>query len=329
MSDLNDELRHLADEAARQAQPLPVTDVIRQGDRRYRPAVTVRPLRRAPTPGLATQARPRRRWPGWVAPLAAAGAVIAVVAGTAAVSGAIHGRRAAAGASPAHRVIAYVADAGSGMVIPIRTATNTALPPIKAGRAPDVIAITPDGKTAYVAIGSFFYGTHQELDPIQTATGKMGTPIPFANPYDLAMAPDGKTLYVLSTGPAGYGGTVTPIHTATNTAGRPIEVADQQSNPVGFAVTPDGEHVYVLVDSVVSCDGSVIPIRKAAGQAQPAIPAGGLPHLIAITPDGKTAYVVTYTCGAGSYTVTPIATATSHAGQPIQVRYATAITVAG
>jgi DNA-binding beta-propeller fold protein YncE len=35
-------------------------------------------------------------------------------------------------------------------VTPIRTATNTALKAIKVGGAPGPIAITPDGKTAYV-----------------------------------------------------------------------------------------------------------------------------------------------------------------------------------
>ena len=34
---------------------------------------------------------------------------------------------------------------------PIATATNTAGPPITVGIDPDAIAITPDGKTAYVA----------------------------------------------------------------------------------------------------------------------------------------------------------------------------------
>jgi DNA-binding beta-propeller fold protein YncE len=37
-------------------------------------------------------------------------------------------------------------------VTPIRTATNRALPPIKTGRLPQAIAITPDGKTAYVSL---------------------------------------------------------------------------------------------------------------------------------------------------------------------------------
>ena len=45
-------------------------------------------------------------------------------------------------ASRAHRAIAYVAS-GSGTVTPIRTATNTALRPIKVGFNPGAIAITP------------------------------------------------------------------------------------------------------------------------------------------------------------------------------------------
>ena len=105
-------------------------------------------------PRLATEAKAGRRWPGRVAPLAAAAAVVAVIAGTAAVSSAIHGPRTTAGASPAHLAIAYVANSGSGTVTPIRTATGTALPSIKTGSGPDAIAITPDGKTAYVANGN-------------------------------------------------------------------------------------------------------------------------------------------------------------------------------
>ena len=48
---------------------------------------------------------------------------------------------------------------------PIATATNTARKPIKVGGDPDAIAITPDGKTAYVA--NYDSGT---VTPIATAT---------------------------------------------------------------------------------------------------------------------------------------------------------------
>jgi hypothetical protein len=100
VSDLNDELRRLADEAAREARPLLVADVIREGDRRHRRALW--PLASGRAPRTAGRAGRARRWPGWVAPLAAAGAVVAVVAGTAAVSGTIHGHRATTGAGVAH-----------------------------------------------------------------------------------------------------------------------------------------------------------------------------------------------------------------------------------
>ena len=55
---------------------------------------------------------------------------------------------------------------------PFRTATDTAGTPITVGSGPVAIAITPDGKTAYVT--NYGSGT---VTPITTATGTAGTPI--------------------------------------------------------------------------------------------------------------------------------------------------------
>src|SRR5262245_35458392 len=44
---------------------------------------------------------------------------------------------------------AYVANANSGTVTPIRTASNTALKLIKVGHQPEYLAITPNGRTVY------------------------------------------------------------------------------------------------------------------------------------------------------------------------------------
>jgi len=65
-----------------------------------------------------------------------------------------------------------VPNPGAGGVTPIRTATNTALRPIKAGASANAIAITPDGKTAYVT--NEFSGT---VTPIRTATNTALRPI--------------------------------------------------------------------------------------------------------------------------------------------------------
>ena len=98
------------------------------------------------------------------------------------------------------------------------------------------------------------------------------------------MTPDGKTVYVIS------GTTVTPIATATNTPGKPIQVGvadDLPDRPGGIAITPDGKTAYIAnVDS-----GTVTPITMATNTTGEPIRVGKAPGPIAITPDGKTAYV--------------------------------------
>ena len=204
-------------------------------------------------------------------------------------------------AGPGSPVTAYVANFNSGTVTPIATATNTAGSPITTGNQPFDIAITPNGKTAYVANGAYVGpGT---VTPIATATNTAGPPITTGTePQDIAITPDGKTAYVTNAG----SGTVTPIATATNTAGPPITVG---SGPFDDAITPDGKTAYVANAG----SGTVTPIATATNTAGPPITVGSDPYDIAITPDGKTAYVA----NAGSGTVTPIATATNTAGPPI------------
>jgi YVTN family beta-propeller protein len=183
-------------------------------------------------------------------------------------------------------------------VTPIAAATNTAGPPITVGIEPYGLAITPDGKTVYIA--NYGSGT---VTPIATATNTAGPPITVGfGPLDIAITPDGKTAYVANADD----GTVTPIATATNIPGPSITVG---SFPENIAITPDGKTAYVANDE----SGTVTPIATATNTADPPITVGLDPLDIAITPDGKTAYVA----NDGSGTVTPIATATNTAAPPI------------
>jgi hypothetical protein len=78
------------------------------------------------------------------------------------------------------------------------------------------------------------------VTPIATATGKLLRPIrlsytpggPGASPV---ISPDGATLYVVGANPDNKRWYVIPIQTATNTAGRPIRVAQE---PVAMVITP-------------------------------------------------------------------------------------------
>jgi len=135
--------------------------------------------------------------------------------------------------------------------------------------------------------------------------------IPARGAGGIAVTPDGKTAYVPATPSAGDE-VVTPIDTATGTAGKPISAGRPAAGGCEadvIAVTPDGKTAYVTSYN----DGTVIPISTATNTAGPPIRTGTNPSDIAITPDGETAYA----SNKGSGTVTPIDTATSTPGTPI------------
>jgi YVTN family beta-propeller protein len=252
----------------------------------------------------------------------AGGAAAAVIAAAVLVGIGVLGRGPGPSAAGSRVVPTVYVCNDAGTVTPITIATNTAGKPIKVGGNFNYhlqIAITPDGKTAYVADpGS---GT---VTPITTATNTAGKPISVGRKPPglarrwmyIAITPDGKTAYVTNSGPDTTV-TVTPITIATNTAGKPISVA---RNPPGFdpgwiyiAITPDGSTAYVANPS----SGTVIPITTATNTAGKPIKVGYVAGPIAITPDGKTAYVADLRSGA----VIPITTATNTAGKPIKVGY--------
>jgi DNA-binding beta-propeller fold protein YncE len=209
---------------------------------------------------------------------------------------------------------------GTHAVIPISTATNTPGKPIYLGRnplnQPYFIAVTPNGKTAYVtAVGS------RTVTPISTATNTPGRPIYLGgsveSPGQIVITADGKTAYVDTRSSQGFA--LTPISTATNTPGRPIQLG-RAPNGQNIVFTPDGKTAYVTTGS------GVTPISTATGTPGKTIDVGvvGPNQWIAITPDGKTVYVSTENGCRGegqdcTITVTPISTATNTPGKPIHV----------
>ena len=320
MSDLKDELRQLADDAASQARPLALAEAIRRADHRHRRTITG--WRRGSAPA------PRRRWPGWVAPLGAAMAVTAVVAATVIVPSALHG----SGPERGHRSAAatvYVSYPGkyhsAGELTPISTATNTPGKPIRMGTLGG-IAFTPDGKTAYIE------GPKGAVVPVSTATNAPGPPIhvpmPGYLPFSITMNPDGKTAYLTFAWSMGskFSGSIVPISTASNTAGQPIRVTSARRPMVlGIVFSPDGKTAYAAAGSVGAIPftpfmlkpATLTPINTATGTPGTPIRLSHGASDIAITPDGKTIYVEAGD-GHRGY-VTPVSTATGIPGHPIPV----------
>ena len=100
----------------------------------------------------------------------------------------------------------------------------------------------------------------------------------------MVVTPNGKTLYAAD----GLIGQVTPIDTATHTAGKPIKTGADPFE-VTMAVTPNSKTVYVVNEEPY---GTVTPIDTATNTAGKNIKVGVDPFAIVIAPDGKTAYVL-------------------------------------
>ena len=174
------------------------------------------------------------------------------------------------------------------------------------------MAITPDGKHAYVANNGD--GT---VSVITTATGVVSATIPVgASPGGVAFTPDGKHAYVANNGD----GTVSVITTATGVVSGTFTIG---TNPAGVAITPDGKHAYVANNSTGSvfdappksettrCRSST----RRRGPCRPRSPSATAPIGVTITPDGKHVYVA----NNGDGTVSVIDTATGAVSDTIAV----------
>lgn len=128
---------------------------------------------------------------------------------------------------------------GLGIITPISVATNKAgaqiaAPSVGSLEGVGAIAITPNGKTAYLAGGST-----GAVTPVNVATNKPARAIQLATPADaeaIAITPYGKTAYVAEGGT----GMITPINLTTGTAGQPINLRSHESG-AAIAITPNGK----------------------------------------------------------------------------------------
>jgi YVTN family beta-propeller protein len=217
---------------------------------------------------------------------------------------------------------AYVAAAGGDEVLELDVSTATIVNAFSADTA-EGVAVTPDNSQVFIAETGQY-----DVIPVNVASGKEGTPIKVgAYPQDVAVSPDGSTVYAtLTGGDSGPGGSnqVAVISTATDavigyitvgtgprqvafspdgtrayvTTERGVSVIDTASGSVvatiaipsgaqGLAVSPDGGTVYATSPQ----SGRLVVIETATDHIVADIPAGAEPYAVAVTPDGSTAYV--------------------------------------
>jgi len=146
------------------------------------------------------------------------------------------------------------------------------------GTDPYDIAITPDGKYAYVANNGSGSVSVIDISANTVTTVSVGS-----GPFGVAITPDGKYAYVTNYS----SGSVSVIDISTNTVIATVTVG---TGPSGVAITPDGKYAYVTNNG--SKNVSVIDI--STNTVTTTVTAGSGPYDVAITPDGKYAYVTNF-----------------------------------
>jgi YVTN family beta-propeller protein len=211
--------------------------------------------------------------------------------------------------APASLAIASATiEGGGGMTSPgaltiISTVANSVSRTVKLDTFPVALAVSPSGRTAYVAgVGGDEDGEPGTLWPVNTATGSVGKAINVGtDPTAVALAPNGLTAYVVCSYDAATQaptGSVRLVSTTTDKAGKVVKVA---AGPTAITFTPDGRTAFVLGANAVT------PIATVSGTARPSIKLQA--SAVAVTPDSKTAYFVGHTV-PGPLEVFPVSTAT-------------------
>jgi sugar lactone lactonase YvrE len=137
---------------------------------------------------------------------------------------------------------------------------------------PTALAITSDGRTLYVTT-SGVQGELRQTGPntvtaIDTVTSQVRAILPWrAQPMYLTMAPDGKTVWVVSiTGSkeTTADNTVTPVNVATGQPGPSLHTSgwlNYHDEPSAAAISPDSRTLYVAVRSGLETFSVSLPTR--------------------------------------------------------------------
>ncbi|MGE0238898.1 MAG: cytochrome D1 domain-containing protein [Parvibaculaceae bacterium] len=181
--------------------------------------------------------------------------------------------------------------AGSGIVSVLDTTTQTVTASV-----PQVtdffisgIAITRDGKRAYVASA----GNDHTLKVFDTATNRVTSEIALDNSIDIAVTADGKHAWVTT-----FQG-VTLIDTHSNTVAATIDIPKGSTSTTGrgLAFSPDGRRAYVTTGGL----NKLTVIDTATRTVTASVAVGTDPVGVAVTPDGRRVYVTNH--GSGNVSV--------------------------
>jgi DNA-binding beta-propeller fold protein YncE len=199
-------------------------------------------------------------------------------------------------ADPAGRAL-YVADKAACRLLQFTIGAGGrlhALEPLDLTAAPEGVAVSPDGRNAYVIVGGwikrFAVGADGRLDPDSLISVNTG-----GNLTDVALTPDGAHLFAASRdgrvfqfaaggdgGPAGL---------------TPAAAPAADGMPSALAIGPGGTNLYVAAASSTGAEPQLLQYAIGAGGLLTPLTPPGVPvpdsemRDLAVTPDGRSIYL--------------------------------------
>jgi DNA-binding beta-propeller fold protein YncE len=205
-----------------------------------------------------------------------------------------------------------------GTITPVNLAEGSAGQPIKVGTNPGEMAISPNGRIAYVADSNALTGTPTVTTPVNLSTNTPETPIHVAA-RAIAVTSNSQTALALTSSG------VVPVATATNRPGRAIRLGGL---PQAIVLAPDGQTAWVLTtpDPGVAADLETVEltaINTATFAIGKVVALRGMPETgefsLAITPNGTHIYVLGQGSGKSASTLIAIVASTDVANKAIKV----------
>jgi YVTN family beta-propeller protein len=200
---------------------------------------------------------------------------------------------------------AYAGSTASFLVIDIPSKTVIDKVNIGGTASPYTVAITPNGKQAYMT-------GHGRVSIVDTETDEIVKTISVGDyNHAIAISPDGTQAYVT------HDGSVSIIDTEKQAVTATITVGEFTRAPGAVAFTPNGKQAYVANEGKIS----IIDTAKREIVATIDIGEFLVPSGVVFTPNGKRAYVAQSTTKGGKriFEVTVIDTATDQITKTIPV----------